>query len=130
MSDRVGSWRELLGCQAQSELSVRDFCDLEGVSTASFYSWRRRLADRVKESPAFVPLKITRPETRACLEIVLSDAMTIRVPEGTRQATQECGGYHFPAKWSQWQWPAISVVLFSALRVRNGLISRGRNGVQ
>lgn len=87
MSDRVVRWRELLGRQAQSALTVRDFCDFEGVSTASFYSWRRRLADRAKESPAFVPLKITQPEPHACLEIVLSDAMTIRVPEGTPRQT-------------------------------------------
>ncbi len=87
MSDRVVRWRELLGRQAGSGLTVRDFCDLEVVSTASFYSWRRRLADRTEEVPAFVPLKITQPEANVCLEIVLSDAMTIRVPEGTSRQT-------------------------------------------
>ena len=87
MPNRVVRWRELLGRQACSALTVRDFCDLEGVSTASFYSWRRRLSDRAKESPEFVPLKITQPEPHACLEIVLSNAMTIRVPEGTARQT-------------------------------------------
>lgn len=89
MADRAGYWRELIGRQALSELTVRDFCDWEGVSTASFYNWRRRLADadRATETPAFVPIHITPPETPPVLEIVLSGAVTIRVPEGTARQT-------------------------------------------
>ena len=68
-------------------LTVRDFCDLEGVSTASFYSWRRRLADHAEEVPTFVPISVTQRETPPCLEIVLSDAVTVRVPEGTSRQT-------------------------------------------
>lgn len=87
MSDRVVRWRELLERQAQSELTVRDFCEFEGVSTASFYNWRRRLAERLDDAPAFVPINVVQPETDSFVEIVLSDAMTIRVPEGMPRQT-------------------------------------------
>lgn len=43
-AERERYWRELLGRQARSGLSVRRFCGLEGVSQPSFYQWRRRLA--------------------------------------------------------------------------------------
>ena len=87
MSDRAVHWRELLERQAQSELTVRDFCEFEGVSTASFYNWRRRLAERLDDAPAFVPITVAQPQTNSCVEIVLSDAVTIRVPEGTARQT-------------------------------------------
>ena len=90
MSDRAGYWREMLKRQPHSELTVRDFCEMEGVSTASFYNWRRRLAEaeRVTDAPAFVPISVARqPQTIPCLEIVLSADVTIRVPEGTARQT-------------------------------------------
>ena len=90
MSDRVGYWREMLKRQPHSELTVRDFCEMEGVSTASFYNWRRRLAEaeRVADAPAFVPISVARqPQAISCLEIVLSADVTIRVPEGTARQT-------------------------------------------
>ena len=90
MSDRVGYWREMLKRQPHSDLTVRDFCEMEGVSTASFYNWRRRLAEpeRVTDVPAFVPISVARqPQTISCLEIVLSADVTIRVPEGTTRQT-------------------------------------------
>ena len=36
-------WQALLGRSARSGLSVAEFCRHEGVSTASFYTWRKRL---------------------------------------------------------------------------------------
>lgn len=90
MSDRAGYWREMLKRQPQSDLTVRDFCEMEGVSTASFYNWRRRLAEaeRVTDVPAFVPISVAQqPQTISCVEIVLSADVTIRVPEGTARQT-------------------------------------------
>ena len=37
------AWMERLERFEQSGGSVQQFCDLEGVSTASFYQWRRKL---------------------------------------------------------------------------------------
>jgi hypothetical protein len=64
------TWRRRLRRQVTSGLSIPEFCSREGVSTASFYAWRRRLAE---PSPAaavdrtlFVPLHLDpRPEETA-----------------------------------------------------------------
>lgn len=45
VADLADYYRELLEEQAQSELSVVDFAEEVGVSAATLYSWRRRLAD-------------------------------------------------------------------------------------
>ena len=36
-------WQGLIERAAHSPLSDTEFCNTEGVSTASFYSWRKRL---------------------------------------------------------------------------------------
>ena len=43
-SKKVQEWTERLTRFQQSPLSVRLFCEEEGVSTAAFYQWRRKLA--------------------------------------------------------------------------------------
>jgi hypothetical protein len=56
------TWRLRLRRQATGGLSIPDFCDREGVSTASFYAWRRRLAATPVAAPAdpplFVPIRL------------------------------------------------------------------------
>jgi hypothetical protein len=56
------TWRLRLRRQAASGLSNPDFCSREGVSSASFYAWRRRLAApppaAPPESPLFVPIHL------------------------------------------------------------------------
>ena len=64
------TWRRRLRRQAISGLSIPEFCAREGVSTASFYAWKRRLAApppaAPAESPLFVPLHLDpRPEQTA-----------------------------------------------------------------
>ena len=39
-------WRLVIEEQGASGLSVRAFCEREGVSEPSFYAWRKRLRDR------------------------------------------------------------------------------------
>ena len=62
------TWRRRLQRQAASGLSIPDFCSQEGVSTASFYAWRRRLAAPPHAAPAapplFVPLHLDPPPRR------------------------------------------------------------------
>ena len=56
------TWRRRLRRQAAGGLSIADFCEREGVSTASFYAWRRRLvappATPPAEPPLFVPIRL------------------------------------------------------------------------
>jgi hypothetical protein len=41
--ERERLWRDRVGRQAVSGLSIRQFCAQERIATASFYVWRRRL---------------------------------------------------------------------------------------
>lgn len=87
MSERAAYWRRVVERQPESGLSVARFCEREDVSTASFYNWRRRLAESADERPAFVPVQVQQPDGGNALEIVLPGAVTIRVPGGTARQT-------------------------------------------
>ena len=56
------AWRQRLQRQSTSGLSIASFCAREGVSSASFQAWKRRLAARSlparPEPPLFVPLSL------------------------------------------------------------------------
>lgn len=39
-------WRDVVHRQADSGLSIREFCTREGISQPSFYAWRRKLGER------------------------------------------------------------------------------------
>ena len=55
-------WRQRLQRQLASGLSISQFCTREGVSSASFHAWKRRLATPPTaartEQPLFVPLHL------------------------------------------------------------------------
>ena len=55
-------WGLRLRRQAASGLSIPEFCEREGVSAASFYAWRRRLATppvtAPSDPPLFVPIRL------------------------------------------------------------------------
>lgn len=86
-------WREIIGRQAGSGLSVRQFCTAEGISEPSFYSWRRKLGKptgggkRSQRSTArgrksrngrdFIPLKLL--ESSSAVEVVHPSGYRIRV---------------------------------------------------
>lgn len=44
-------WQSVLARAAGSDLSVAEFCRREGVSTASFYTWRKRLGAAGSQVP-------------------------------------------------------------------------------
>jgi hypothetical protein len=46
-------WRQRLHRQVDSGLTIAQFCDQEGLSTATFHSWKRRL--RLSELAATLP---------------------------------------------------------------------------
>ncbi len=85
-------WQQCLDHFEQSNLSVLDFCDQEGISTASFYAWRRRLGHRpASAQPApsdFLPVRLVSPSP--AVELVLPSGLTLRIgpdcePELLRQ---------------------------------------------
>ncbi|WP_406700896.1 IS66 family insertion sequence element accessory protein TnpA [Singulisphaera sp. Ch08] len=82
-------WRDAIGRQAQSGLSVREFCRRHGLSEPSFYERRRtyqeRDAHRSAAPPAFVPVIVRddRPRETASdagLVIELRGGRLLRLP--------------------------------------------------
>src|SRR5437870_5381631 len=59
-TSREAFWRELLARHVSSNHSVDETCRKAGVSTASFYAWRRRLgaSSPSVERSALVPVRI------------------------------------------------------------------------
>jgi hypothetical protein len=82
-------WRRRLRQQPNSGLTIHQFCQREGLSTATFHSWKRRLALRATSSTnfssgdsAFVPVILppapkSQPDDPA-------DLVTIQLANGGR----------------------------------------------
>ena len=84
-------WQEIIGRQADSGVSVRQFCAGEGISEPSFYAWRRKLGKppgggtrSQTSSPRgsrngqdFIPLKLL--ESSGAVEVVHPSGYRIRV---------------------------------------------------
>jgi hypothetical protein len=94
-SVKVAAWRRRVGRFEHSGLTVASFCEQEGVSTASFYRWRNRLADQqptagssdarqvaglggVGDSPAFRPVRVA--PTHATVSVQLPGGVRVEVP--------------------------------------------------
>jgi len=84
--DRERAWRERLRRQTSSGLSIAAFCAREGVSSASFYAWRRRLTTRPHparpEPSLFLPLHLG--STPRQTDSVLGRAVEIELPHQVR----------------------------------------------
>jgi hypothetical protein len=108
-------WRRQVAAWRRSGQSVRAYCESEGVSEASFYSWRRVLAerealedtgtlqagDRVEDRAAatggrgraaavspFVPVRLVEDATAtAAVEVVLRGGRVVRVAAGFAAST-------------------------------------------
>jgi hypothetical protein len=80
-------WRERLARYRRCDETVADFCEREGVSTPTFYAWKRRLAaDAVngqatrRSTPLFVPLSLGA--AAAGVRIVLPGGAVVELPPG------------------------------------------------
>ncbi len=93
-SPKVVAWRQRVRRFGRSGMTVVRFCEEEGVSTASFYRWRNRLAEQGLPRrnadarrwattvgvvpPAFQPVRVTRAETP--ISIQLPGGVRVEVP--------------------------------------------------
>ena len=79
-------WRQRLQRQTSSGLSIPAFCSREGVSSASFHAWKRRLTTRLlparPQPPLFVPLHLDPPARQA--EPVSGCGVEIELPHQVR----------------------------------------------
>jgi hypothetical protein len=101
------TWRNRIDRQRQSGQTVIQFCQQEGVSTPSYYKWKRKLqaeqpAPQKKTttrrkakapkrrpvkvaapstSPPFVQLPLPAPPSCPWIEVVLSEGTIVRLPQ-------------------------------------------------
>jgi len=108
-------WRRQIQRQKEGSLSVAEFCRRLGVSTVTFYAWKRRFREAPPASPpipeipaakpstangaptpAFLPVSIRDPGPDGQLEIALPNACVVRLkgavdPELLRIAIRAAG---------------------------------------
>jgi transposase len=97
-------WRRTIADQARSGLSIRAFCEREGLEPWNFHWWRQALARRDREVPpartvrrpnsmaelpvpaAFLPVRVVQDAASLAattpIEIVLPAGPTVRVTKG------------------------------------------------
>ena len=119
-ADRIARrqwWRRQVERQEQSSFTVAEFCRRLGVSTVTFYAWKRRFreapplsplnperpsartrpaANRLSTSP-FLPVSILNAGAAGQLEIELANACVVRVngpvdPKVLRSAIRAAAG--------------------------------------
>jgi len=80
-------WRQTLKRFATSGLSVREFCNREGVTESAFYAWRRTIGERDdagNSEPAFVPAVINgEAQYDEPLVLALASGMKLHFPPAT-----------------------------------------------
>ncbi|MBW3596577.1 MAG: hypothetical protein KY475_04795 [Planctomycetes bacterium] len=79
-------WRDRLRRFRASRMTVARFCELERVSLASFYQWRRKLESRSggaeKTQPAFQQVVVTSAMVSPGLRVRLASGAEIEVAAG------------------------------------------------
>ena len=79
-------WRQIVTKQAKSGLTVRQFCQREGLHESAFYFWRRTIQERgpkrcTRKQPTFVPLVLGDVHTAASITLELRGGRTLRLSE-------------------------------------------------
>ena len=88
MGPRNEAWRERLAAQKQSGISVKQFCDQQGLTEQSFYYWRKRL-----QAPASMRFALVEaaprqgPAEHIALELVLTTGERLRIGAGVDART-------------------------------------------
>ena len=85
--ERESYWREVVGRQEKSGLSVRAFCRQEDVCAHTLYIWRRRLANRRPVSFAVVRVRPESQQPACTLELILPGGEQLRIAAGVDAAT-------------------------------------------
>src|ERR1700720_2686258 len=83
-------WRERIAEQERSGVSVRRFCQAQGIGEHLFYYWRKRL--REQQQPmrfALVERRPTRQKaaSEASLELILASGERLRIGAGVDAIT-------------------------------------------
>ena len=75
-------WAARLQRFQENPSSIAAFCRTEGVSSASFYLWKRRLAvePTTPTTPTFVPITVADTPTAPPVEVAFPNGIVIRIP--------------------------------------------------
>jgi hypothetical protein len=80
-------WQQRLDRFLTSGLTAAHFCEREGISTASFYAWRRRFeadsAPAAADAPHLVPVRLVTPPASAPVELLLPSGAVLRLSSDT-----------------------------------------------
>jgi transposase len=81
-------WAEQISAQGQSGLTVKRFCQQQGVSQHSFYAWRKRLGTH-KPALRFALVEPVpeHPSAQPVVELVLASGERLRIGAGVDAAT-------------------------------------------
>jgi len=73
-------WFSLIQECRTSGLAVKDFCSIKAIHPSNFYYWAKR--QRSIAEPAFVPLRIIKPDSRIAsqqlVEVVYPNGVCLR----------------------------------------------------
>jgi transposase len=86
MGPRDEAWRARLVAQKQSGVSVKQFCEQQGLTEQSFYYWRKRLQAPTSMRFALVETRQGAAEHTA-LELVLTTGERLRIGTGVDART-------------------------------------------
>jgi transposase-like protein len=86
---KAEQWRERLAEQQSSGLSVKQFCNERGLSSWSFYKWRKQLRQAGTVRFALVERRTQGEQgaTKADLELVFASGERLRIGRGVDGAT-------------------------------------------
>lgn len=84
---KADTWRELVQRHKNSGLSVDAYCQQQGVSSWSFYQWRKRLGMEDAVRFALVETGGVRGPNSATIEICMSNGDRLQVSSGVDPAT-------------------------------------------
>lgn len=74
-----GEWEERLRRYAKSGLTVVEFCEWEGVSTATFYNWRKKLTGGFGKRPVTGSRRVTLSRAEPEFQLDRTSFLPVRV---------------------------------------------------
>lgn len=85
---RREDWQQLISEHKQSGLTVKAFCEQQGVGEALFYSWRKRVSEDQPPRFALVATNgvAASAPTSQPLQLVLAGGERLEIPSGADEA--------------------------------------------
>jgi hypothetical protein len=86
-ASKSDQWRDRLAEQARSGLSVKQFCEQQGLTEYSFYAWRKRLRNAGTVRFALVDRGAPSAAGEFSLELMLANGDRLRIGAGVDAKT-------------------------------------------